>query len=307
MPSMITPTYAAFFASDINGHTQAWYPEWHTNIEGVKLGEMLSSLNLSQIINEPTHFFRDDCAPSCIDIVLTDQPNLVMSSGVRPSLDPTVKHQITFCKLNFKIPPPPKFQRKVWHYNRAKMDHIKKAISEFPWIPHLDRLKNPTHQVRFLNETILNIISNFVPNEIKTFRPSDPPWFNKDIKNSLKKHNKLYKKYKENGYSENDKILMDSSKSDINKIILVAKEKYLQNQGAKLADPSTSQKTYWKILNGFLNKCKVPRIPPLFVDGNFVTDCKEKATIFNNYFAKQCTPFQTESILPPLIYHTDRL
>ena len=298
--------YATFFAGDINGHTQAWYPEGDTNAEGAKLDELFSSLNLHQIIDEPTHFFRDDCAPSCIDIVLTDQSNLVMSSGVRPSLDPTVKHQITFCKLNFKIPPPPKFRRKLWHFNRAKLDPIKKSISEFPWISHLDRLKNPTHQVRLLNETILNIMSNFVPNETKTFRPSDPPWFNKDIKYSLKKHNKLYKKYKENGYSVNGKTLMENSEYDVNKIILEAKEKYLQNQGAKLADPSTSQKTYWKILNGFLNKCKVPRIPPLLVEGNFVTECKEKATIFNDYFAKQCTPFQTGSTLPPLIYHTNQ-
>ena len=87
-------------------------------------------------------------------------------------------------------------------------------------------------------------------------------------------------------------------------MILDAKEKHLQNKGANFADPSTTVKTYWKILNGFLNKCKVPRIPPLFMDGNFITDCIEKATVFNNYFAKQCTPFQTGSILPPLVYHT---
>ena len=48
----------------------------------------------------------------------------------------------------------------------------------------------------------------------------------------------------------------------------------------------------------------MPRIPPLFSDGKFITDCVEKATIFNDYFAKQCTPFQTGSVLPPLVYHT---
>ena len=49
----------------------------------------------------------------------------------------------------------------------------------------------------------------------------------------------------------------------------------------------------------------MPRIPPLFENKSFVTDCKEKATIFNNYFAKQCTPFLTDSVLPPLVYHTN--
>ena len=104
--------------------------------------------------------------------------------------------------------------------------------------------------------------------------------------------------------NDEDKILVDTSKTEINNIILTAKERYLQSQGARLADPSTGPKVYWKILNTFLNKCKVPRIPPLFTDNNFITDCKEKATLFNDYFAKQCTLFITDSVLPPLEYLT---
>ena len=167
--------YAMFFTGDVNGHTQAWYPEGNTNAEGTKLDELFSNLNLHQLISEPTHFFRDDCIPSCIDIVLTDQPNLVLNSGVRPSLDPTVKHQIIFCKINFKIPPPPKHRRRIWHYSKAQAENIKKSISEFPWLNQLNHLRNPTQQVALLNLTISNIMSNFVPNEEKTFRPSDPP------------------------------------------------------------------------------------------------------------------------------------
>ena len=143
-----------------------------------------------------------------------------------------------------------------------------------------------------------------MPNEVKTFRPSEPPWYTTPIKHMLKKHNKRYRKFKENGYNENDRIIFENSKLEINEMILEAKERYLKNQGAKLAHPSTGQKTYWKILNGFLNKCKVPRIPPLFEEGNFITNCVEKATVFNNYFAKQCTPFETGSTLPALTYHT---
>ena len=299
--------YAMFFTGDVNGHTQAWYPEGDTNAEGAKLDELFSSLNLHQLISEPTHFFRDDCLPSCIDVVLTDQPNLVLNSGVRPSLDPTVKHQMVFCKINFKIPPPPKHRRRIWHFNKAQVENIKKSISKFPWSTQLNNISNnPTQQVALLNQTISNVMSNFVPNEEKTFRPSDPPWFNKTIKSCLKKHNKLYKKFVKNGSSLADKQILETNKSEISSVILNAKEAYLKQQGAKLADPSTSKKTYWKIINGFLNKCKVPRIPPLFFEGNFITDCKHKAAIFNNYFAEQCTIFQTDSVLPPLVYHTTK-
>ena len=102
--------------------TLTFNPEGDTNPEGVLLDNMFSDLNLTEMITEPSHFMRDDCTPSCIDIIVTDQPNLVLDSGVRPSLDSTVKHQIIFCKINFKIPPLPKYVRKIWHFNRANVD-----------------------------------------------------------------------------------------------------------------------------------------------------------------------------------------
>jgi len=91
--------YAMFFTGDFNGHSQSWYPDGDTNAEGLQLDNLFSNLGLSQMISEPTHFMRDNCKPSCIDLILTDQPNLVLESGVRASLDQTVKHQIIFCKL----------------------------------------------------------------------------------------------------------------------------------------------------------------------------------------------------------------
>ena len=92
---------------------------------------------------------------------------------------------------------------------------------------------------------------------------------------------------------------------DISQAILTAKENYLIKQGLRLSDPNTAQKTYWKILNSFLNKCKLPKIPPLFLNSSFVIICKEKASIFNNYFASQCTPFINSSTLPDFSVLTD--
>ena len=298
--------FAVFYAGDVNGHTQSWFPEGNSSAEGVKLDDLFSTLSLHQMINEPTHFFRDDCIPSCIDIILTNQPNLVMDCGVRPSLDPTVKHQITFCKFNFKIPPPPNFVRKLWHFNRANSDAIKKAISQFSLENRLASLHNPNEQVHLLNKTILNIMSNFVPNEERKVRPVDPPCLSDDIRRRLRKHNKIYKKFKRDGFKDEEKAKIEQSKSKINNAIQTAKEKYLQREGNKLCDPKIGQKTYWKIMNKFLNKCKVPRIPPLFQNRNFIVNCYEKAKLFNSYFATQCTPFENESILNNFKYTTDK-
>ena len=123
--------FTILFTGDFNAHSLKWWSEGDSTPEGIKLENIFSDLNLTQIISEPTHF-RDNCLPSCIDLILSDQPNIVLDSGVRPSLDPTCKHQITFCKINFSIPSPPAYNRKIWQFKKANSPSISRAISQFP-------------------------------------------------------------------------------------------------------------------------------------------------------------------------------
>ena len=57
----------------------------------------------------------------------------------------------------------------------------------------------------------------------------------------------------------------------------------------------TSRKYYWSILKTFLNNKKILVIPPILHDNKFITNFKEKAEIFNNFFAKQCSLINTNS------------
>ena len=85
-----------------------------------------------------------------------------------------------------------------------------------------------------------------------------------------------------------------------------AKLSYLSNLGNKVNDPNTSQRCYWKIINRVMNKCRAPRIPPILVNNMFISNCSEKAKLFNNFFSKQCSPIINGSVLPPLNLLTDK-
>ena len=86
-----------------------------------------------------------------------------------------------------------------------------------------------------------------------------------------------------------------------------SQQKYLTDQGIKLSNPNTDIKTYWAILKSFLNKVKIPCIPPILYNNIFITDFQEKARLFNDFFAKQCTILDTGSVLPPFVLLTDKL
>ena len=74
-------------------------------------------------------------------------------------------------------------------------------------------------------------------------------------------------------------------------------QSYYSKLSSKLANPATSSKTYWSILKTFLNNKKIPCIPPLFHENKFITNFKEKAELFNTFFANQCTLLNNSSVL----------
>ena len=123
--------FATFYTGDFNGHSKFWWKNGDTTPEGKEIEELLTSLNLSQIILEPTNFLPGK-RPSCIDLIVSDQPNLILDSGTRPSLDPKCHHQIIFSKINVRIPPPAPFERTVWHYDNAKVDLLQRSMKNFP-------------------------------------------------------------------------------------------------------------------------------------------------------------------------------
>ena len=73
----------------------------------------------------------------------------------------------------------------------------------------------------------------------------------------------------------------------------------------QLNDRITAPKTYWKIISRFLNNKEIPAIPPLLLNGEIISNFSQKASIFNKFFASQCTPLQNSSSLPIFYLRTD--
>ena len=73
-------------------------------------------------------------------------------------------------------------------------DLIRRTISNFNWGKAFYNT-NVTEKVSIFNETILNVLSNYMPHEILTCDDDDHPWFNSRINSLLQDKNKLYKDF----------------------------------------------------------------------------------------------------------------
>ena len=170
---------------------------------------------------------------SCIDLIFTDQPNLIIESGVHPSLHEQCYYQIVYGKLpvsNIALPP---YTRKIWHYDKADFIAIRKTIEIFAWHEHLDNMTCPNEQVKLINEVLLNIYSNFIPNKVKTIRPRQAPWITQAIKNFLRKKNRAYKSFVRNGRPDDKFEGIQNMISEGARLIEEAK----QNSSLRLAKP----------------------------------------------------------------------
>ena len=179
-------------------------------------------------------------------------------------------------------------------------------MTSFPWRQHLNLNTDPNWQVKTFTDILLNIMSNFIPNETKRFIPRDPPWITKSLKTMLNRRNNLYRNYKKHRFKAEDKVRLDAFRMECQQAVEFANLSYLKKFGNKVSNPNTSQKTYWKIINIVMNKCRAPIIPPLVVSNRFILNCKEKAKFFSEYFPKQCTTIINTSVLPPLNLLTDK-
>ena len=116
---------------DFNARPSNWYKYDISNNEGVQIDSITSIHSLEQLIYKLTHILSN--SPSCIDLIFTNQPNLVVDSGTNPSLHPNCHHQIILCKINLQVEYPPSYQRHVWNCAKANKDAISSVLQNVAW------------------------------------------------------------------------------------------------------------------------------------------------------------------------------
>ena len=168
---------------DLNIKSKNWYINDKKTTEGAKIEFVTLQFGLHQIIIEPTYVLEN--SRLVLISIFRSQPNLIVDSGVHPSLHPNCHHQVVYTKFDLEIHFPSPYQREIWDYGQGNAELIRRAVHEFNWQREFSNL-NINERVSFFNKTIVNIVSNFIPHETVICDDRDPPWINNQIKSLIK-------------------------------------------------------------------------------------------------------------------------
>ena len=96
---------------DCNAKSSNWSINDTTTPDGTQIDPITSLYGMKQLISKPAHILQH--SSSCIDFIFTNQPTIVMDSGVDSSLHPKYHYKIIYPKLNLKIEYPPPYIHKI--------------------------------------------------------------------------------------------------------------------------------------------------------------------------------------------------
>ena len=263
--------------------------------QGTALDELMETKNVYQLIDKPTNVRTQGMY--CIDLIVTDQPNMFVDYGIHPSLDLHSEHQIIFGKINVSVPSPPAYKRTIWDYAKANVPEIRRYVNDTDWQDLLNGL-HPGDMAAKFTEILLKILSLHIPKKIIKINDKDAPWITPELKSAIKRKHRVLWKYVRRGRSHEDWKTVKEIQAESSKKILDAKNSYYLKLGKKLSDPCIGIKEYWSVLNRMIQKKKFSKIPPLLENRLFVTNTDAKANIFNYHFVKQGCAITTGSTLP---------
>ena len=221
-----------FILGDFNAKCTNWWPYGTSNHCRLEMYNSSTLLGYTQVINEPTNF-QPNGSPSCIDLIFTNQPNLILECGIHPTLSNTCHHQIVYAKISLKVYYPPSYNREIWHYKDAQVDLIQRSIANFDWRSALRNL-SINEQVDVFNTTLFNILRNFIPRETIKCNSKYPPWINKHIKCALRRKNRLYRTYISGGQNMEDGTILTEVTDMVSNLISTSREFYFIKYGPEI-------------------------------------------------------------------------
>jgi len=260
---------------------------------GNKLIRFCSEHNLHHLVNEPTRITAN--TQSTLDQILTNAPNFVSNIEVLPPVS-TNDHCTIGAKLDFRIQSKTPYYRHIWLFHRADFDLFRAALidADFAAVFENDDVDSVC---KAWTDKFLKIAKEKIPNKTVLIRPNDSPWYSSRLRLMKRKMKRIFRKFKSSKTDHNWEAYKNS-RNEYQHALDVAESEYNKSLADSLRD-SKNSKGWWRTVKNMLGKGSFKTLPPLEVNNSFLTDNKDKASAFNDFFISHSNINTDNAQLPP--------
>ena len=145
--------------------------------------------------------------------------------------------------LNFNIPSPPKYKRKVWDYQKGDFRNLRGDLSKIKW-NELFANRTVDEMTECFTTTFLYLVGKHVPSKIITVNDKHAPWVTPEVKTAIKRNKRVFNKWNTLGRNTEERANVLKIQKDTKHFIQDAKQIYVEKLSRKLCDPRSGQKEF---------------------------------------------------------------
>ncbi len=237
-------------------------------------------LDLKNLVKDATCFKNKD-KPSLIDIMLTNKPQYVKTTG---TLDTGLSdfHRLTYMVLKVHRPKPTKNIRSFRSFKKGDHSQFVESLSHCPFnIMHM--FDDPDDQYYVFNTLFSQVVDEFYPVKNKTFNHKPPPYMNKNYRQNIYKKSQLDNKrrlYPSNSNYENFRVQR-------NKCVKLRNSAVRDHVSRKCSEGAKGGREFWQVVGPFVNskssKNNSSHID-LIKDDKVISDQTKVCNILNTHF-----------------------
>ncbi|KAL5270292.1 hypothetical protein ACHWQZ_G001136 [Mnemiopsis leidyi] len=253
-----------------------------TNSHCIQFEDSFIKAGLAPVISIPTHR-REGCKPSCIDNILTSNPENVVVSGTIDTL--TNAHTGVFEITSIRIATERKQEQNIKFY-----DYSNKNLEKF-----VQKLDNDLSNISDINEfsEFTGIFHDALDSTCKLLRPKitkrtpeNNPWITDSIKTAIDKKHELKDDWVKSIVAKTKplgdpclKKRFTDYRRVLKAVINTAKSSY---SSTKILENKHDRKKTWQIINELRGKSKKVIKPAIIIDNKKITDRRKLEKILIN-------------------------
>jgi hypothetical protein len=285
------PSHTVILTGDLNENLLS---DRHNHLKN-----LMYEHSLYQLVTEATR----PASNSLLDPVITNNPSMLQNC--KPIAPICSDHTpVTFTVETSPFSKQTCFKRHIWLYDRADWNLFCENLAHYNW-QNLINENDIDGSTKTLTNAILDSASTSIPNKTVTIRPNSNTWMNAHIKSVMRKRDKMYKVWSKNK-TEINRTNFTRLRNQVVDLIRNAKREHLNKTQTKIELNKVGSKDWWKICKELLKGNRnFAHIPPLLNDDKHILDPKEKAELFNQYFASVSDLDDSHSQLPVLNKYTN--